>query len=52
MNLSTCLITPGAQKHSWYFLMPLTSPCATAEPYLQTENICGGMLSTLFDPLL
>lgn len=32
--------------------MPLTSPCATADPYLQTENICGGIPSILFDPFL
>lgn len=52
MNLPTCLITPGAQKHSWYLLMPLTSPYATADPYLQTKHICVGILSILFDPFL
>lgn len=52
MNLPTCFITPGAQKHSWYLLVPLTSPCAATDPYLQTKNICVGMLSTLFDPFL
>lgn len=40
------------QKHSWYLLMSLTSPCAVAEPYLQTENVCVGILSTIFGPFL
>lgn len=52
MNHPTCLITPGAQKHSWYLYMPLVFPCAAAEPCLQTQDVYGGKLSTFTCPLL
>lgn len=41
-----------AQKHSWYFQMPLISPHAAAESYLQTKNFSVGTLISISGPLL
>lgn len=52
MSLPICLITPRAQKHSWYLCMLLAPPCEAAEPYCLTRNVCVGILSTIFGPFL